>query len=594
MNKKIFSAFILCTTGIIAGCGAPQTALDSANKDILVSGIPKDVETRTEIANANTNRQQMSLEKIRISMARGDDDITALDAINSLLDVHPNNLRALQLKRHLEQRITFSNELVVAEAMWPHKPQEALQRVNRILLEQPDYSPALALRERWMRESDHQTLQPALTEALSKPVTLNFRSQPIGDIFNTISQVTGLDFIFDQGINTTQQASIIVKHTTVADALNLLLRTNQLDKKVLSSNTLLIYPASKTREYQELQVRIFYLIQANANVVQNVIRQTTAAKNIQIDERANALIIRDTPEMIAVVERLVSALDVAQSEVTLDVQILEVNTDEALEVGVDYPKEIVLSTTDKVTIGDLLNLNKNNVNVSQISTTINMLHQNGKTKVLANPKIRVRNLETAEIKIGEQIPLVTTTVSNGVTSESVHYQDVGLTLNVEPRISLNNEVGIKIKLVSSSVLNKKPTAQGSDVYSLANRSAETVLTARDGDTQVLAGLINQEQKHTRTGLPYTNNIGWLDDLLDVKSKEDKSTELILLITPHIERTLELPPAYNSHFVSGSEDKVSTTPLAPRQLSSSQSTDFQPSPVSKRGISDEKSPERVPE
>lgn len=364
--------------------------------------------------------------------------------------------------------------------------------------------------------------------------------------------------------------------------------------KVLSSNTLLIYPASKTREYQELQVRIFYLIQANANVVQNVIRQTTAAKNIQIDERANALIIRDTPEMIAVVERLVSALDVAQSEVTLDVQILEVNTDEALEVGVDYPKEIVLSTTDKVTIGDLLNLNKNNVNVSQISTTINMLHQNGKTKVLANPKIRVRNLETAEIKIGEQIPLVTTTVSNGVTSESVHYQDVGLTLNVEPRISLNNEVGIKIKLVSSSVLNKKPTAQGSDVYSLANRSAETVLTARDGDTQVLAGLINQEQKHTRTGLPYTNNIGWLDDLLDVKSKEDKSTELILLITPHIERTLELPPAYNSHFVSGSEDKVSTTPLAPRQLSSSQSTDFQPSPVSKRSISDEKSPERVPE
>ncbi|WP_421178179.1 secretin N-terminal domain-containing protein [Aeromonas jandaei] len=573
MNKNILSAFILCTTGIIFGCGTPQTSLDNPNNDTPFSGVSKDVESRTKIANAETNMQQLSLEKIRTNMARGDNDITSLDAINRLLDTHPNNLRALQLKRHLEQRITFSNELVVAKTMWPHKPQEALMRVNRVLLEQPDYSPALELRERWMRESDHQTLQPALTEALNKPVTLNFRSQPIGDIFNIISQVTGLDFIFDQGINATQQASIIVKHTTVADALNLLLRTNQLDKKVLSSNTLLIYPSSKTREYQELQVRIFYLIQANANVVQNVIRQTTAAKNIQIDERANALIIRDTPEMIAVVERLVSALDVAQSEVTLDVQILEVNTDEALEVGVDYPKEIVLSTTDKVTIGDLLNMNKNNINVSQISTTINMLHQNGKTKVLANPKIRVRNLETAEIKIGEQIPLVTTTVSNGVTSESVNYQDVGLTLNVEPRISLNNEVGIKVKLVSSSVLNKKPTAQGSDVYSLANRSAETVLTARDGDTQVLAGLINQEQKYTRTGLPYTNSIGWLDDLLDVKSKEDKSTELILLITPHIERTLELPPAYNSHFVSGSEEQVSTTPLAPRQLSSSQVTDL---------------------
>lgn len=558
MNKKNLYALILCTTGAITGCGTPQTEFERAS---LTSGTSREVEKLTKITNENISKQQLSMDKILTSMARGDDEKLTLEAINSFLRENPNNLRALQLKRHLEKRISFGNELSVAKEMWPSQPKEAMRRVNRILQEQPGYLPAQELREYWMRESDNQTLELALTEKLKKTVTLNFRSQPIGSIFDTIAKVTGLDFIFDQGINTTQQSSIIATHTTVADALNLLLRTNQLDKKVLNSKTLLIYPASKNREYQELHVRVFYLIQGNANVVQNIIRQTTAAKNIQVDERANAIIIRDTPEMIAVVERLVSALDVAQSEVTLDVQILEVNTDEALEVGIDYPKEITLSTTDKVTIGDLLNINKNNINVSQISTTINMLHQNGKTKVLANPKIRVRNLETAEIKIGEQIPLVTTTVSNGVTSESVSYQDVGLTLNVEPRISLNNEVGIKIKLVSSSVLNKKPTAQGSDVYSLANRSAETVLTARDGETQVLAGLINQEQKNTRTGLPYTNNIGWLDDLLDVKSKEDKSTELILLITPRIERTLELPPAYNSHFVSGSEENVSTTPLS---------------------------------
>ena len=589
MNKKKLSALMLCASGAITGCGTPQTALDRIN---LTLGFSKDVETLNEIANKNTSTSQVSLDKILVSMAQSDDDITTLEDVNSFLRDHPNNLRALQLKRQLEQRIAFNNELSVAKKMWSSQPKEAMRRVNRILLEQPGYAPAQELRESWMRESDNQTLELSLTEKLNKPVTLNFRSQPIGDIFNAIAKITGLDFVFDQGINTTQQASIIATHTTVADALNLLLRTNQLDKKVLNNKTLLIYPASKIREYQELHVRIFYLIQANASVVQNVIRQTTAAKNIQIDERANAIIIRDTPEMIAVVERLVSALDVAQSEVTLDVQILEVNTDEALEVGIDYPKGIVFSTPDKVTLGDLLNTNKNNINVSQISTTIKMLHQNGKTKVLANPKIRVRNLEKAEIKIGEQIPLVTTTVSNGVTSESVNYQDVGLTLNVEPRISLNNEVGIKIKLVSSSVLNKKPTAQGSDVYSLANRSAETVLTARDGDTQVLAGLINQEQKNTWTGLPYTNNIGWLDNLLSVKSKEDKSTELILLITPHIERTLELPSAYNSHFISGSEEKVSTTPLATPQLPSSKSTNL-PQKTSKISIFNETPSKRTP-
>lgn len=569
MNYLLF--FFLTT--ILYGCSTelmPKTTPKTTpmNRFLKASEnldeAPNDIEVRSEMSDAIENLKTHGLNSIQYKIEHEQDYESALDEVVGMLEKQPNDIRLSQLKRMIEMRLFFKSELERAKNIWPSKPHDALQIVNSVLLEQPGYKSAQDTREIWMREAHEKTLQPELSERVDRIATLNFRSQPIGDIFNAIAKITGLEFIFDQGVNSTQQASIITNETRVIDALNLLLRTNQLDKKVLNKTTLLIYPMAKSREYEDLQVRVFYLTQANPNSVQNVIRQVTLAKNIQIDERANAIVIRDTPDVIAVAERLVYALDIVQSEVTLDVQVLEVNSNEALEFGVDYPKSIGFFSEDKITFADLLNLDKESVNVKQLSATIKMLQQNGKTKILANPKIRVRNMEPAEIKIGEQIPLVTTTVSNGVTSENVQYQDVGLTLSVEPRISVNNEVAIKVKLVSSSVLNKQPTANGSDVYTLTNRSAETTLTARDGDTQILAGLINEEQKNSNNGLPYISNVSWLDRIFGVKAKESKSTELILLITPQIERTLELPASYNSHFFSGSEEKATTLPLYLRE------------------------------
>ena len=133
----------------------------------------------------------------------------------------------------------------------------------------------------------------------------------------------------------------------------------------------LIYPASaeKSKEYRELMVRVFYLSNAQAAKVVPALRQVGTIKNVHLDERANALIVRDTPEVIAVAERIVAALDLAQSEVTMDVRVLEVNTNDELEVGVDYPSDLRLSIlpqgeSGKVTVGDILGLNSEMLGVS--------------------------------------------------------------------------------------------------------------------------------------------------------------------------------------------------------------------------------------
>ena len=418
-------------------------------------------------------------------------------------------------------------------------------------------------------QAQRASARPRLADALRKPVSLNFKSQPVVQILEAISKIAGVDFVLDPEVAASAPATIIADQTTAEDAINLLLRTSKLEKKVLSERSLLIYPASaeKSKEYRELMVRVFYLSNAQAAKVVPAL-QVGTIKNVHLDERANALIVRDTPEVIAVAERIVAALDLAQSEVTMDVRVLEVNTNDELEVGVDYPSDLRLSIlpqgeSGKVTVGDILGLNSEMLGVSsrnELSMALNLLQKRGKTRVLANPKIRVRNMEKASIKIGEKVPVVTTTNANGVVTESVNYQDVGLSLQVEPQVTLGNDVSVKVSMEVSNLKGEVKTAGGGVVYPMSTRNAETVMTARDGETQVLAGLVNQKQSGNTSGLPGLSTLEWLGSLFGSSKDSEESTEIVLLLTPHVERSLELPAASNSYFPSGTEASVTVLPL----------------------------------
>ncbi|MBK0414527.1 hypothetical protein JD974_08925 [Chromobacterium haemolyticum] len=528
---------------------------------------PDDVERRKNVV---VKSAALAEEALRTAKARMDtgDDAAALAEVSRLLALAPEHMRAQQLKRQLERRLRLKLELDAAAEIGAQRPREALERLGRILQEQPDYPQAQALRDELQnQEAGRRDARPSLAEALRQPVTLNFKIQPISSIFDAISQLAGIDFVFDPEVPIAAPASIVASQTTAEDAINLLLRTHQLEKKVLSQHSMLIYSArsEKAKEYQELLTRAFYLSQANASHVLAALRQISSPKNVHLDERTNAVIVRDTPEVMAVIERLVASLDIAQSEVTMDVQVLEVNTNDVLDVGVDYPTELRFSVlpkegSDKVTVGDLLGLNRDGIGVGgsnggDLGAAIKLLQRQGKTKVLANPKIRVRNMEKASIKIGEKVPVVTTTNANGVVTESVNYQDVGLILQVEPRISLSNEVSVKVNMEVSNLKGEVKTAGGGTVYPMSTRNAETVMTARDGETQVLAGLIKQQYDRGSSGLPGLSTLGWLGSLFGSQKRSAENTELILLLTPRIERALDLPAASNSYFHSGTEGRM---------------------------------------
>ena len=224
---------------------------------------PDDIENDKNLARDGAQAALDLLRRVRGRMAAGEAGAQA--ELSALLAVQPGNMRARQLQAQLERRLLLKRDLAEAGKRQADHPTEALDVVNRILQEQPDYEPAL--RATLMRaQAQRASARPRLADALRKPVSLNFKSQPVVQILEAISKIAGVDFVLDPEVAASAPATIIADQTTAEDAINLLLRTSKLEKKVLSERSLLIYPASaeKSKEYRELMVRVFYLSNAQA------------------------------------------------------------------------------------------------------------------------------------------------------------------------------------------------------------------------------------------------------------------------------------------------------------------------------------------
>ncbi|WP_186051240.1 secretin N-terminal domain-containing protein [Burkholderia gladioli] len=580
--KPITLIFPLIAAMAGGGCAGTYHRADDAASTSPAQGIealqrrqaesPRDIETAQAAATGLQDYVRSETRQAEAQAALGDYPAAAEHLSNALAH-DPGNLQAEQLRGQLVRRQQADADLARARQLSRSRPRQALDLVRGVLDEQPGHREARRLRDALLRDTKaSRAARPQLADALRKPVSLNFRSQPIGRIFEAISRVSGVNFVFDSEVQADMPASLFARRTTAENAIELLLRTSQLEKRVLDRHTLLVYPArpEKARDYREFAIRTFFLSHAEAKSVMAALRQMVKPKDIYVDERVNAIVLRDTPETIQVAERVVIGLDIPQSEVTLDVQVLEVNVNDSVDLGLQYPGKIQFSALGAgeevgLTLGDLLRLNRDRIGVASesgtLSMAIDMLQKQGKTRTLANPKIRVRNLEKANIRIGERVPIVTTTNGNGVVTESVSYQDVGLMLKVEPRVSLDDEVSVKVSLEVSNILSEQRTRSGLVAYSLGTRNADTLMTARNGQTQVLAGLIKRSEIESRAGLPWLSSLPVLGRLFGSDRTRNEETEIVLLITPHIERRLDLPEAAVTTFLSGTETRVTTEALS---------------------------------
>ncbi|MGF6093704.1 secretin N-terminal domain-containing protein [Pseudomonas sp. 18175] len=501
------------------------------------------------------------------------DDAAAIRALETILKYDPSNLGARQEIQSIQAMKQLRPQLARAYEMKRDNPVEALNLVRQIIAQKPNYREALDFRNALTRElvsADY--LSADLSDAMRKPLSLEFSSQSLSTIFETIARLSGVNFVIDKDVNPSAAASMTASRTTAEDALNLLLTTQGLDKKILNRNTILIYPKrpDKEREYRELAVRTFYLSHGDAKIVAAEIKQVLKPKEVLVDERLNAVIVRDGLDTLSAVEKMVEAIDIAQAEVTIAIQVLEVFKTDEQNLGIDYPDAIGLSVGNLanvpaglagVPLSALRGLNGDNILLDTGSTSarINMLQRSGNTVTLANPRVRVRNREEAMVNIGDKIPVVTTTTANQVTTSSVSYQDVGLQIRLKPTISLSDEVQLEVDVEMSHITKRIPPSDNVPAtFELGSRATKTLLTARNNETQIVSGLIRTADTEEGSGLPWLSQIPWIGKkLFGTSINTQQKTEIILLLTPRIERNLDLPISQISTFHSGTEARSST-------------------------------------
>ncbi|RQO60422.1 general secretion pathway protein GspD [Paucibacter sp. KBW04] len=478
------------------------------------------------------------------------------EAMQQLRELDPKHPRLAWFEAELKRGPRQELKLQAARAALREGKLERAEALGReILVESPQHVGARLLLSQTAQARPLEAQSNEMGPAFQKPVTLEFRDAPLRQVFEALARSSNINFVFDKDVRADARVTIFLRNVSLDEAMRVLLSTQALDRKMLNDSSVLIFPntAGKQREHQELITRTLYLTNADVKQVQAMVRTIAKVRDIHIDERLNLMVVRDTPEVMRLVEKLIASVDLPEPEVMLEVEVLEMSTDRADALGLKWPDTVQYGLTGVTGQVELGRRNEFRASIANPAVVATLRGSSGDVNILANPKIRVRNHEKAKVHIGEKLPVFTTTsaVNIGVSS-SVTYLDVGLKLDVEPTIQLDNDVSIKVGLEVSNLISEVLGPSDSKAYRIGTRVTSTTLRLNDGETQVLAGLINDEDRRTATGIPGLSAMPLIGRLFGVTQDNHTKTEVVLLITPRIVRNLSLPDAAFTRLASGTD------------------------------------------
>jgi general secretion pathway protein D len=556
-----------------------------------------------------------TLEQARIYAARGQDD-EAIKLLQPLVEANPRqpqykNWLALLQEKKLQKQLQQADSLLEAQqyeaasviyqqvlqvsptnraasdglhkvaVMQKHAAQIELVKtaiaaedfaggeflLRNVLAEQPAHVEGRKLFEQLeQKKSERVGVVRPVQSSLKKKVTLELKNTPIKNAFEYLGKAGNLNFSFDQELNEGIRVSVFLRDTPIEQALDVILSSHQLGKKVLNDNTLLIYPISRAAQYEELFVRSFYLTHMDAKRALNMMKTVLRASDIYIDEKLNTLVIRDTMDRIKVAEKLISSQDLNEPEVMLEVEVMEINRRNLENLGIQYPSQIGVGVQGnargnggtqpqggELTLSELRNFNGNLgvFTISDPAIVLNLLHQDTDTNLLASPKIRVKNRDRAKIHVGDKIPVLTSVASaQGFVSQNVNYIEVGIKLDVEPVIQMQDQVSIKVAMEVSNITDQVTTSTGVLAYTIGSRNANTTLQLRNNETQILAGLFRDDEQKTQRRVPGLGNLPFIGKLFSNSNQDKRKNEIVLLITPRIMHNISPANAVYSLIPSG--------------------------------------------
>lgn len=568
--------YLLLISLLLAGCAyAPweKSPARGNTPEEKVASVQKRVDEKSEAALEATVRRKDLLVTKELSvtqlaseaeLAREKGEYQAAEGFyDRILSFLPEDVSAKKGKALIVERKAQDEKLQKATQLLEEKKVEPAKEVVReVLMENPQQAKAVQLQNQIDAQTNPVKIAPpSLKPPFDKLVSLELRDANIKVVFEALSRATGINFILDKDIKPDTKATIFIKKARIDEAIDMVLSSNGLQKKALSDNTALVFPSTpqKFKDYKDLMIRSFFFTNTNAKQVSAMLKTMLKTKDIFVDERLNMLVMRDTPEVIRIAEKLIAANDLEDPEVMLDIEVLEVSRSRLQELGIIYPNQLAVVTPSALTLESLKAIKSANIGVSP-NPSINFKKTTGDVNLLSNPRIRVKNNEKAKVLVGDKVPIITTTSTANVgISENVQYVDVGLKLDVEPRVTLDDFVNIKVGLEVSSLGERTITRNGATVYTIGTRNASTVLRLKNGETQILAGLILDDERKNASKLPGLGDLPLIGRLFSNQEDKKSKTEIVLAITPRIIGNISRPQAEITEYWSGTESLISDKP-----------------------------------
>lgn len=393
-----------------------------------------------------------------------------------------------------------------------------------------------------------------LPPGVTLPDSLIFREASSRDVFTAIGRFADISVIFDSSFQDVP-VTIDLRNIGLDEALTSLTGATRNFWKVTSPRSVMIIPdtPSKRREHEDEIVRTFYLSNADLKETIDILRIVVDARRLAALSATNAITIKDTPERIAAAGRIIRAIDKARPEVVIDVELLEVDRTRLREYGLQIASPNDTSPTgidgqatvnrDNFTLRDLRNLSSANVFLTNLpGLYYRLLKNDTATRVLANPQLRTSEGIAAQARFGERVPVPVTTfapiAAGGVQTQpitSFTYENIGVNIDITPRTHHDDEVSLAVKVEVSSV-----SGTGFDgLPTFGNRSINTVIRLKDGETNMLAGLIRDEERRGIAGVPGLSDLPILGRIFAHNRREVQETDIILTLTPRIVRILDL-------------------------------------------------------
>ena len=408
-------------------------------------------------------------------------------------------------------------------------------------------------------------------------------------VYETIAKLAGITVIFDPDFPA-RRIPAKLANVTIQQALDIVSLESKAFWKPVTENIIFVIPdqPAKRRDYEENVVRTFYLsntVQAqDLTEVVTGLRQLLDLKRITQLNSQNAVVIRDSPDKLAVAEKIIEDIDKAKPEVVIQVQVVEARVDKARNLGIApgqqasisvVPPGTTTTTTNNttnnnavLTLKNLAHLNGSDYAVTLPSFTVNALLNDNTTKIIQNPEVRSLDGQQAKLRIGDRVPIATGSFQAGVgvggtagtgfvnplVNTQFQYQDVGVNLDITPRIHPNHDVSLKLSVEVSSVTGQQPIG-GITQPIISQRKLDQEIRLKDGEANVLGGLITRSDTKGINGWPGLAHLPLLRYFFSEDTHNSEDDEILIILTPHIVRLPEWTRANLRPLYTGSESEV---------------------------------------